>query len=323
MGRFDSDTYREWREAYAEGRIEPALVEFVNSVAAVAVAVGGISANLAPGRQWNAESTAEAVQAWWDERLMTSSTLGMAFREARDARGFSRYLEQAFRNWLIDRARSSHVPRLRARAKKILREDERFTGYGGEGTAEQWGLAEPGWEERGPYQGDEDQLAGELYALGEVELLPPSTGLRADAVLSNEELTRLLLALFERVGVYLTVDELGRALRRRFVSFYPPHTVEIGEETEALAEPSAAVPDAVDARERARRILQRLSGRQFSILKGRFIENQTLEQLAEANGCSRGTADNELTRAAQVMRDEIGNPEDTPEVWKQMLEIAS
>lgn len=325
MALLNDNEFVAWRDAFARGEITDALVAFVNHVAAAAAAAGALPSAASPRGKWDKDALADTVQAFWSERLLEGS-LAKAFDEAATAGTFSRYVESSLRNWLIDRARASGAPRLGTRMLEVLRGDDRFERLapGNRPADEYWGLRKEGWRTLAPYTAGDETLLGELYAVGDVDLLKPaSRGDRADVVIRNDELGRLLAALFERVGAWLRVRDLRRVVRQRFIQYYPPGVIADGERVVEVPEPEPSIPEQLDALDSARAILADLSARQISMLRGRHVANRTLEKLAEEHGCSRGTADNELRRATKVISEHVQTIEEFELAWKKVLELTS
>lgn len=300
----------------------PELVTFVNSVAAAAVA-GTTLNGLSPEGKWTPEVLKEAVGDFWSERLLRG-TLQQAFEKTDSLGPFGRYLEQALRRMLIDAKRATHAPRLRARVRKILVEGEgeftRFSEQTDPGE-ELWGLSGGEDTEAKHCGGDEASLLTHLYALGLEETVQGGSD-RAAVVVSNPELSRLVRGLFERVRCQLTLNELSTAFRQRFVTHYPPGIIHDEEMTWEIGADGSDPAEVVDAREIASCVLARLTERQVVVFVERFRDNQTLEQIAAANGCSRGTADNEVKRASEVIR-EFVEVDDLARIWKTMLDLSS
>lgn len=311
-----------WRKAFQAGKVAPELVAFVNSVAAAAVASTTLR-GLSPEGKWTPEALKDTVGDFWSERLLCG-TLQQAFEKTDDPGPFGRYLEQTLRRMLIDAKRASHAPRLRERVRKILVEGEgeftRFSEQSDPGE-ELWGLSGDAGTEARRYGGDEASLLTHLHALGLEETIQGGSD-RAAVVVSNPELLRLVRGLFERVRCQLTLHELSTAFRQRFVAHYPPGIVHDEDTTWEIGADGSDPVEVVDAREIASCVLARLTERQVVVLIARFRDNQTLDQIAAANGCSRGTADNEVKRASEVIR-EFVEADDFTRIWKTMLDLSS
>jgi DNA-directed RNA polymerase specialized sigma24 family protein len=322
MLRFDDADLLEWRLAYGRGELRQGLVAFVSEVAAAAAATGSIG-GLSPTGRWDRDSISEAVQGFWAERLVGNEALDLAFEQTKTIGAFAAYLERSLRNFLIDEARRDGSPRLRARIMEALKGEqfECFAEYGAR-SSRPFGLRAEGWAQLSPYSEGEQQLLSELYALEVVEIARSSSELRADVVIGNPDLLRLLEKLFEAAGAWLTPDQLGRAFEQRFLSYYRPETVSTEEDgVGEISDRHPGIASTLDAAALARRVLSRLSPRQISMIGGRLLENRTFEELGEIHGCSRGTADNEVRRASEVMR-ELVLPDEAMDVWKAMLDIS-
>jgi RNA polymerase sigma factor (sigma-70 family) len=316
-------SFTSWRKAWLNGRVEPDLYTFVTHVLASAAGSSTLPETLSPTGSWDADSRQEVVQGFWERKLLRG-TLARAFDRTRNAPTFSRYLERSLRNWLIDEARAKGAPRIPARIQTLLNDSDAFARYGEapQPVDEHWGLDQDGWAQLAPFVGESPALLAELYAVGEIALLPPSRGERADAVVSTEELERVLVALFGRIRAWLTPGELTQALRGRLPAYFPRG--EVSDERAAIEVPDTepSIPDLLDAEAAARQAIAAMSDRQLAILRGRLLDRLTLEELAAEYGCSRGTADNEFKRAAAAVRD-VATPEDITAVWKKIIELSS
>lgn len=311
--------FESWKAAFEAGDVPSGLMEFVNSLAAAAVATSGL-AGLCPDGEWDQEGLDDAISEFWCERLLKGG-LQKALDATSDPRSFGRYLERTFRNMLIDMRRASGEPRLKARLSTILSDgDFRKVASNSDRGEEIWALAFDG-HEPSRYRGGDAKLLSHLHALGLEETLQTSDG-RADVVVSNDELSRLLTDLFGQVEASISLNELAVAFRQRFVAHYLPPLVHEDEMIGELRDPEAGdLAEVVDARRLAAQALAELTPRQISVLLERLHEKRTLEEIASANGCSRGTADNELRRATEVLR-QFASPDDITQIWKAMLDLS-
>jgi RNA polymerase sigma factor (sigma-70 family) len=321
MTRFSTqEDFELWRSAFGAGDVRPGLMEFINSLAAAAAATSTL-AGLCPEGEWTGDALKEAVGDFWCNRLLTG-TLEQAFEKTQSISAFGRYLERSLRNMLIDAKRAANAPRLRARIQAILAEGEfeRFTKQSDRGEVV-WGLNTDGWSEFDLYEGGEQSLLSHLHSLGLKETLQSNDG-RADVVISNKELSRLLYGLFDHVQRRLTLNQLATVFRQRFVAHYPPSVVRDDEMVREIVGDENDLAEMLDAREIAAQVLAGLSERQCVILRERFREGQTLEEIAAARGCSRGTADNEVRRANEVIRQYV-DADHFDLVWKRMIDLSS
>lgn len=314
------DDLESWRDAFRTGSVKPELVEFVDSLAAAAAATSSL-AGLSPAGDWTGDAIRDAVADFWCRRLLTG-TLEQAFDKTDGPGAFGRYLERSLRNMLIDAKRAAGTPRLRARIQAILAEGafESITSSS-DRAAEVWGLSGDGWSEVDLYDGNEQSLLSHLHSLGLEEPLQSSDG-RADVVVSNKELKRLIYGLFELVQCQLSLNQLTTAFRQRFVAYYPPPVVHDDELVQEISGDPGDLAEVLDAREIASRVLAALSDRQVVILLERHHENRTLEEIASVHGCSRGTADNEVRRGNEVVRQYVDADRLTV-VWKALLDLTS
>jgi len=307
--------------ALQQGEITTPLFAFIGRLVRVLAATRSLPPSLSTTGGWDAEGVEETAAGWWEERLLTG-TLRHAFDRCAGPRALSRFLETSLRNWLIDRARRSRQPRLLARAAELLTgEPETFqAATPGPPLDEQWGLV--GWEGPAPFAGETEDLLRHVFALGDFELVRFSDQAeKAEPVISTPDLRRLVHGLLERTGQLITLRQLDDVIRARF-----PEAFASSAPVDELPESPSADPPVADqaaALEIARQLLPRLTGRQASMLVGRYLRSATLEQLAEEHGCSRGTADNELRRAHAVLRQGMTSDDDQALVLKNLLDLAS
>jgi DNA-directed RNA polymerase specialized sigma24 family protein len=309
------------REALDRGEITRELYAFVARFVRVVAATRTLPPSLSMTGRWDADGLEETIAGWWEERLLTG-TLRSAFDRCMSPRILSRFLETSLRNWLIDRMRRSGEPRLLARSGVLLAGDaETFKSFSsGSGLDVQWGLA--AWDEPTPFVGSVDELLHHVYALGDFELLRVGDqSERAEPVISNQDLHRLIHGLLDATGQLLTLRQLDAVLRGRFPEAFS-RSEPVAELPEAPSD-ELPPPDEIAALQVARQLLARLSRRQVSMLVGRYLRSATLEQLAEEHGCSRGTADNELRRAHGIIRQGLSSDDDRSQVLKKLLELAS
>lgn len=313
--------FDEAREALERGEITRPLYAFVARLVHVVAATRTLPPSLSTTGRWDAEGVEETAAGWWEERLL-KGTLRSAFDHCASPRVLSRFLETSLRNWLIDRMRRKREPRLLARAGALLAGDpETFKSFSsGSGLDVQWGLA--AWHEPTPFVGSVDELLRHVYSLGDFELLRVSDqNERAEPVISNPDLHRLINGVLGATGQLLTLRQLDAVLQARF-----PEAFAGSEPVDELPEAASDEPAPLDqaaALEVARQLLARLSRRQVSMLIGRYLRSATLEQLAEEHECSRGTADNELRRAHAIIRQGLSSDDDRSQVLKKLLELAS
>lgn len=310
-------------EALDRGAVTPRLVAFVGALVAVRARSGTLPAGLSPTGRWDPASIEDVTQSWWAEKLLAGG-LRQAFDETRTPRALSSYLDRSLRNWLIDKLRQRGVPRLRERAAQILRDDERFALFGASGGSpahERWGLSD--WQEPVPYSGDQRTLLGHAYAVGELAAVIPSGGAdRAEIVIRNDQLGRLLEGLFSRINAVLSLAEIDELLRARFVEAFPP--IEVPDtEAPAVVDGTADPQDEIAAEVSARQALAALSKRQATVLVLRFKEELTLEEVGQRVGCSRGTADNEIRRALVILAEQLERSDNDRLALEKLLDLAS
>lgn len=313
------DEFADASTAMATGDVTPALYGFLTRLVS-AVARSGLAPALSPTGRWDDDAIEEVVQSWLSEGLLEGG-LARSFEVCRSPKLLSRYLERALRNWLISKSRERGRPRLLARTRSILREGPDYK-KDREATSpldEWWGLAT--WRTPGPFQGPDSDLIKAAFGLGDLEPLRYSAGSTiADPVISNADLDRLIRGVLEAAGALLTLRHFDAALRGRFAYAYEDETQPL-ELTEDQAE-EPMVLQALETDAAVREILMELTGRQLAILRDRTVEELTLEQLADRHSVSRGTADNELKRAAAAIRRHVLDASHASGILERLLEIA-
>lgn len=304
--------------AVREGEVTPELYAFVWRLVYATTRPPRVAPALSPAGQWNEEAIEEVVQGWFEGRLLRGG-LQRAFDRCANPAALSRYLEEALQNWLRSEARKRQRPRLLARARKLLDENPDYEIYR---PATRWFDAL--WGRRGlinpePHSGPVAELV--RAAFSEDVTILRHAGDRADPVISNPDLIRVLHAVFAAAGALLTLRQVDEVLRLRFAHAYVEEVAvaDIGE----VAGETAAEIATVDAEVAAMRALARLSERQLDVLHGRIIRRETLEQLAAHHDCSRGTIDNEFRRAGEIIRDVISDDANRDDVLEKILEVAS
>jgi len=309
-------TETEFAEAAAAvktGEVTRALYAFIGRLVSAHLRSGVVSPTLSGSGSWSDEAVADATHDWLSEKLLTGSLL-LAFDRTTTPQALARYLERALRNWLRDRARTRSWPRILLRSRQILERDNgRFTPFDDQPNwmERRWGL--DGWTRP---QRVEDELAviRAVYGGPDLEIIRES-GARAAAILSTPDLERLLENVLETVDGTITLAQLDRAFRHRFAWAFEAAAVELDEAAEEETQLEEVASEAL-AREAALAMLADLTKRQLEMLRDR-AEGATLERLAEIHGCSRGTADNELKRAAATIRRYLANDE----IQERALEI--
>jgi DNA-binding CsgD family transcriptional regulator len=292
----DQQTYVALRERYrASGEISEDLYRLLLRLVRGLAFRGGLPPAYSPTGRWNAEGAEEAAHGWILRRLLQTNGLLAAFDHASAPRPFVRSLERSFRHYLQNERERGEIDNLLSRAGALLRDDDRFREWIPQTRPSDswWGLAR--WPDANPYQGSEDALLREAWAVGEVRLFRYSHRVeRASPVLATDELGRFLESLFARVEALMTLRLLVVVFRRRF-DLDEPMNIEVpeveiegrsaGGEEDEEAEAAAALAVAAE-----------LTPRQAEVLV-RKADGASLEAIGEALGISRGTVDNELKRA--------------------------
>ncbi len=312
--------FTEAGSALAAGQVTAELVGFLHRLVTTLGRSGTLAPVLSPTGRWAPEDFEEITHEWIADGGLLEGGLQKAFDFAGSPRALSRYLERAFRNWLTSRSRKNSEPRLLVRSREILERGEFRNVVEAKHWLDEW-WALPGFTEEEPFQGSDDYLVAAAFALGELAIIRHDAD-HADPLISNPDLERLLVAVFEGAGAPLTLRHISVVLRRRFAFAYDEAPVEIDEVSEPSSAQAAPAEEFLSS-ETAKAILGELSGRQILILNDRFNHGLTLEEIAKKRSVSRGTADNELKRASSVIRDNTLDDENYNSVMEKLLEMAS
>lgn len=295
----DQQTYERIRRNYREhGEFSPDLYRLLMRLVA-ATARSGLPPALSPTGRWDQDGAAEAAHDWIEARLLRTNALLAAFDYAQKPRPFLRSLEQNFRHHLQNRRQGDELGNLLSRSSHLLRDDDRFDVFHDASRVSDrwWGLSE--WTDPEPWQGSDKALIAQAWALGPVQVFRYSSRVeRASPVLATDELARFLEGLMGRLDKLLTIALLAVVYRHRFDLGTPPSLALDEQMDSEIAGP--AQPSASEVEEATIAVLAELSGRQVRALLLRAQE-KTLEEIADAIGTSRGTADNELKRCGPVI----------------------
>jgi DNA-binding CsgD family transcriptional regulator len=319
----DQQTYLALRERYrATGAISEELYRLLLRLVRGFVFRGELPPAYSPTGRWDAEGAEEAAHGWIIRRLLQTNALLAAFDHATAPRPFFRSLERSFRHYLENERERGEIDNLVSRAGALLRDDDRFREWIPQARPSDswWGLA--GWTDPNPYQGSEDALLREAWAVGEVRLFRYSHKVeRASPVLATDALGRFLETLFERVEALVTLRLLAVVFRRRF-DLDPPATIEIGEEEIERLPAGEEEGEEAEAAAAALAVAAELTPRQAEILV-RKADGASLDVIGEALGISRGTVDNELKRAGVSIDRHRGEFASREAVLEKLLDALS
>lgn len=296
----DRDQYVVMRDRFRrDGEITPELYGILIQLVRVVVFRTSIPPSYSPTGHWDRESAEDAAHGWIERRLLQTNALLAAFDLSDHPRPFLLSLQRNFRHYLENERERNELSNLLSRTRELLRADDAFRDWlpGSELATTWWGLASWGDAHRKNYQGNDSDLVAAAWSLGEVKLFRYSPKVdRASPVLSTETLRDFLTRLFWAVERLLTIGHLAEVFRGRFdLGRAPPEA--LTEETEEVAaDPEGEATDE-EVLAATRTALADLSARQTEAVIRRY-RGETLEEIAEALGVSRGTADNEIDRAA-------------------------
>jgi len=297
----DRDQYSKMRDRFRrDGEITPELYGILMQLVRVVVFRTSIPPSYSPTGHWDTESAEDAAHGWIERRLLQTNALLAAFDLSDHPRPFLLSLQRNFRHYLENERERNELSNLLSRTRELLRADDAFRNWlpGSEPATTWWGLASWGDAERKNYQGSDSDLVAAAWSLGEVKLFRYSPKVeRASPVLSTETLRDFLTRLFWAVKRLLTIGHLAEVFRSRFdLGRPPPEALPEEAEERIAADPEGEATDE-EILAAARIVLAELSARQAEAVIRRY-RGETLEEIAEALGVSRGTADNEIDRAA-------------------------
>lgn len=295
----NQSTYDGLRDRYrATGEIGAELYELLVKLGRIVIYASAVPPSLSPSGTWDADSIQDATHGWMERRLLRTGALLAAFDRATSPRPFLRSLEQNFRHHLENERSGSEIDNLVRRAHQLLREDDRFRAHieMKRPSDTWWGLGT--WTEAEPYQGNDDVLVSHAWALGDFSIVRYSAHVdRASPILSGEELSRFLAGLLERLEFLLTLRHFAFTLERRF-NLSHPQLVELDQELPDETEADGATAEEISRA--ALNVAAELTGRQFEVLRRKKNE-ETLDEIADAMGIARGTADNDLKSAGRAI----------------------
>jgi DNA-directed RNA polymerase specialized sigma24 family protein len=295
---------REYRRTQNLALLLPVITDVVDR----ATRPGRIPPALAEGRSWNADSRADAAQAWIEERLLRRRDVMAAFDFASTPGPFYSSLERSFRHFLMNAAPSTEAQNLVERASALMRQRDEFDEWPLAGRS-WWGLAS--WREAWgdtpeTWNGNDDQIVAHAWACGEfvITRYGPRVG-RASPILERDELSRFLLALLTRTEAVLDNARLRTVFERRFAAGTATRTVELLDDSAAANSDTSAGLEEADIEACALMALEEITPRQAEVVLRKY-QDETLDQIAAELGIARGTVDNELVRVGAVAKQLAG-----------------
>jgi DNA-binding CsgD family transcriptional regulator len=290
----DDATFHRLRRRYRDTReIDSELFEFLRRLVFTLVFQRTLAPAWSPTGKWDVDAAEEALAGWTAKRLVATNSLAAAFDHASAARPFTRSLERNLRHYLQNERERGEIDNLVERTAHLLRSDGRFREW----IESWWGL--DGTSQPPPFGGSDRDLLASAWAVGDVVLWKYSSSVgRASPVLATAELGRFLEALFGRVNGLLTLGHLAVVFRRRF-NLDEPTSIALSLEHEEVPADEEPVRDEEGLRAAAIAVLSELTSRQVEVLHRK--RDRSLEKIATELGVSRGTVDNELRRAGEVV----------------------
>ena len=300
------------------------LADVIHDVVERATRPGRIPAALAEGGAWNADSRADAAQAWITERLLPRRDVMSAFDFASRPGPFYGSLERSFRHFLLNAERSTETQNLVSRASALMRSADEFDEwrFGGRSW---WGLAE--WRQTegtqpSTWNGSDEQLVGRAWACGEFVITRYGSKVgRASPILERPELARFLAAFFTRTETLLEAAHLRTVFERRFAAGTTVANAPLEDDLAVAADESTAALEEAEVKACAVAVLEEITPRQAEVVRRKYL-GETLEQIASALGVARGTVDNELGRVGLTAKQLAGDA-DAEYVLEKLFDMLS
>ncbi len=316
------DEFRQLKRGYRHtGDLTP-LYPWLERVVLNVTRNGRMPASFSPTGVWDDEARRDALGDWLVKRLLVRNDVQAAFDFASAPGPFFASLNRSFRHYLINEAPTTELYNLVDRTIQILKSDDRF---------DEWMIGRPHyglsrWKNLSPqpepWRDSHRDLVAHAWSLGEYRIWTFAPGVdRASPILSKHDLLRFLEALFERCEHLLERADIKAVLSGRFglEEFSPPEGID-DQDLASEADPAAHLEESEIAA-LALLVIEELTPRQVEALKRRR-DGETLEEIAEVLGVSRGTADNELARAGRLVKQFAGDY-DARRILEKLLDSLS
>lgn len=273
------------------------------------VRTAGLPTHYSPVGVWSDEAVDEVFADWVAVRLVDRRQLLAMLQRAPALRVFRRMAETSVRQHLVDGLTRSQSANLYHRVARLLEENERFAASG-TGGGRLWRLAEG---QETPFDGDDRQLLGVAWAMGEFRVIRYDADAgKLSPLLETDELERFVSGLLE--AGCMTTGTIMRAIQLRFAIEDPAPVGALDAAADASTGPD---PEAeVVIAELVTATLAELTMRQVEVLIG-IDKGVSGQELAVQLGCSTGTISHERGRIAAILA-RLGT--DAPEVLKQVLD---
>jgi predicted DNA-binding protein (UPF0251 family) len=321
----DQATYDTLRDRYrVDGDVHKDLYSYLDRLVRAIVFGSKLAPAYSPTGSWDDDSIQDALHGWIARRLIQTNALLAAFDFAEHPGPFLNSLEQNFRHYLENERERGELGNLLGRTGRLFREDNAFEEFVPRKIPSEawWGLRS--WREPDSFQGSDDGLVAQAWALGEVPLFRYSASVRrASPVLSAETLRDFLIGLFERIEATITINHLAVVFNRRFDLGRPQELVLDEVLVEEVADPELAnEADAEQVRTATASLVAEFSPRQLEALLLKY-QGKTLEEIAEALGVSRGTADNALRSAGPLIEKHCVDGVTRDMILEKVLDVLS
>jgi len=265
-------------------------------------------------------------KGWLEHHLYTQETIN----------GLRQALRRDLRHFLISKKEKSEISNLYGRVKKILKNNDHFKSFypSGKFHLSIWGLSE--WIDQG--KSVEQNLEKIVEAMFSVKL-PPLIRYKPESeklshLISNDDLERLLIEIFEHLKKSLSLSMIIEALRYRlgvlsteFVKLQDSIKVGNVESNLTYEEKIPSLDQGYPEKQFERseivnRIYQKLSDRQRKILACRLCENySTYEDIGKQLGISKSTVQNEIEIIVDMMKNEDINHRDAEDIIMQLSDL--
>lgn len=301
--------YATARSAVLAGEDPPAtLLADCRDRVALLARTAALPAHYSPYGNWNDEAIEEVYADWVAVRGVGRDQLTAMLQRAPLLRVFRRMVETSVRQHLVDGLKPSQAANLYERVVGLLDKGDQFIGVGS-GTGRLWHIADG---PREPFPGDDRQLLGIAWSLGEFRVIRYDLDARKlSPLLDADDLLRFVVGMLQAGA--MTAGTIVRAIRLRFgLEEDQPHS-ELDDTLQATGAPDPQAAPIVA--EIVTATLAELTERQAKVLMA--TPDVPVREVAVQLGCSVGTISHERSRIADILS-RLGG--DAPGVLNKVLE---
>jgi hypothetical protein len=270
-----------------------------------------------PSGAWDTAGQSDLVNGFIIERGITGGAIAKSLAAAPDVDGAVRYLQEAFKRYVVSDRPRSLSRNIFDRLRDVLDQAPDFVRLAGVAPHSYYGLAN--WDDDPPSAASEDLLRDAARYLPEdIAWVNYSTGTRQSPGISSVDIERIVRALFDGLGRLLSAKQIMTVLEQRY-----PLRDELAEATSdplsAVAARSLDPLEIIEAEELAAKVLALLNARQ-RVIVALMIEDPSAisaRNIGMRLGISKSTAANEL-KAIQARFRLLGASDDA--VQRQLLD---